>query len=171
MIARMEKARFWASPKMSQYVSDVTPLAQGIFMLGIQIILKAGKGAVGYKQTSICVHPQLIKEEAATGLQTILQDLKNDQRESEPTCQNVPKKQSSNGWENTKILGRRIHLTLISAPLFSLYYYVLLIATTIFTHRHMKYYYLWYYVCKIINVESTHIILEGFWAIAQIRVK
>jgi hypothetical protein len=49
----VEKARFWASLKMSQYVSDMTPSALGILMLGIQIILVAGKGTIGLVKRSL----------------------------------------------------------------------------------------------------------------------
>jgi hypothetical protein len=53
----MEKARFWASLKMSQYVSDLTPSALGILRLGIQIILKAGKSTVGLVKRSLLAMP------------------------------------------------------------------------------------------------------------------
>jgi hypothetical protein len=43
----LEKTNFWVSLEMSQYVSDMTPSALGIFMLGIQIMLVAGEGTVG----------------------------------------------------------------------------------------------------------------------------
>jgi hypothetical protein len=43
----MEKTRFLASLKMSQCVSDMSPSAIDVLMLGIQIMLVAGEGTIG----------------------------------------------------------------------------------------------------------------------------
>jgi hypothetical protein len=73
----MGKARFWAGLEMFKYVSDMTPSALGILLLGIQIILMAGEGTVGWvkrqllvisgfslqtNQHLVCVHPPYLIE-------------------------------------------------------------------------------------------------------------
>jgi hypothetical protein len=113
----------------------MTPSALGIFMLSIQTILAAREGALvlvkrqvlvisgtglqtnqNLYRSSVSSHPES-PEICCHMTSTRLKDLKksNDQREPELACQDVHKQQSSNGWENTKILGRCRHFKLISA--------------------------------------------------------
>jgi hypothetical protein len=123
----MEKTRIWAGLEMSQYVSDmVTPSVLGILMLDIQIRLVAGEGTVGlverkllilsgffsYQQTSMCMHPNLIKKihnYAVTTLQPV----------------------QMGGRTIPQPLGRPVHPTLIAAL-----YYFETSTSTLILHTH-----------------------------------